>query len=130
MSDLSREDHLSIEDLQSFLKAYEWVNRPTRDGRKGYWRRKPYTRDNPTTGQLRARLRLAETSFATTDETGKRVILGKDGKVKVVTPAAQRVQAEMTGKKFVEEKPKTLPFYLHLDLEEARRKLKELLAET
>ena len=124
---MSREELASIEDLQSFLKAYEWVNRPTRDGRKGYWRRKPYTRDNPTIAQLRVRLRLAETSFAATDETGKRLILGKDGKVKVVTPAAQRVQAEMTGQRFVEEKPKTLPLYLHLDLEEIKRKVAEVL---
>lgn len=123
-------EEASVEYLQAFLALHEWVERPLRDGRKGYWRRKPYTRRTPTIAQLRVRLQLAEAALSATDETGTRLITGRDGKVKTVVPAAQRVQEVMTGQKFVEEKPRTLPFYIPVpvNLEEARRRLKELLA--
>lgn len=50
---------LGLSDLQ-----LEWV-KPGRDGRKGYFRKIPYTRERPSVAQAHARLRFSQVATST-----------------------------------------------------------------
>lgn len=107
-----------------FQEFFEWVERPLKNGRKGYWRRKPWTRKNPTVAQLQARVAFAQAALVATDETGKRLIT-VEGEEKEVAPAALLVQEVMKGEKYAPAKPKELTIPLPLDPEELRKKVEE-----
>ena len=55
----------------------EWVNRPGRDGRAGYYRRVPVTRRSPTIAQAEVRLRFSEVANSTAGVHGVQVVEDK-----------------------------------------------------
>jgi len=55
----------------------EWVNRPGKDGRAGYFRRVPVTRRSPTASQAEVRLRFSEVANSTAGVHGVQVVEDK-----------------------------------------------------
>ena len=55
----------------------EWVNRISRDGRAGYYRRVPVTRRSPTIAQAEVRLRFSEVANSTAGVHGVQVVEDK-----------------------------------------------------
>jgi len=55
----------------------EWVNRISRDGRAGYYRRVPVTRRSPTIAQAEVRLRFSQVATRTAGVRGVQVVEDK-----------------------------------------------------
>lgn len=78
----------------------EWVRRPTKDGKPGYFRRTPNTYKNPTAAQAEARLRFSEISYDLFGTLG--TVDTFDGRE--IPAKAERLGREMAGQQFSREK--------------------------
>lgn len=115
---------MSVRDADGNLLEYV---RPTKT-RKGYWRRRPFSRDLPSKNQVRTRALFAKSAFESRDRFGKAEVVGKDGKSKAVPKTAKAVQDSLKGVKVAPEKPRMISDYVVADLE-AIRKIAEALRE-
>ena len=105
-------------------RELEYV-RPTRT-RKGYWRRRPFSRDMPSLHQRRARALFARSAHEERDRFGKAEIVGKDGKVKDVPNSAAAVQDNMKDVQITPEKPRKISDYVAVPLEVIKKIAEEL----
>lgn len=93
----------------------------------GYYRRKPYTYDQPTKAQREARAILARTAFEKgRDRFGKEEIVDRAGEVKEVPASAAAIAEEMRGI-VISPKPVEVPAVMLTPIDRLRRTL-EILA--
>lgn len=85
------------------MVEYEWVRGSWRN--KGYFRRRPYTRDHPTLAQRKVRYAVAKLAHEkATGKTGTVIIDGKECPV-----AAKIVKENLEGRLFAPPKTRPIP---------------------
>jgi len=94
---------------------------------RGYYRRKPYTYDNPTIAQRKVRATLARTAFEKgRDKIGMTQTIDREGKVKEYPASAVPIIEEMKGVRVAPVKVRPGPPMLS-PLDRVRRHLRALI---